>query len=133
MNLMIIDYPNKDCDTCKNDCPIIIESDYPSLLTIPGGNVVGTSFTVSSIILNTSCLRNPCIKIDFASNVFFTDFDETIIFQVFKRYNNQSFPVGPGWPLSSTISSATIFSFFVYDHDYCNTEYCTYILVATIQ
>lgn len=136
MNLMLKGYSDNDYDTCekeKKHYPMIIKSGPPSLTTIPGGNVSGTSFTVGTITLNTSHLSNSCIKIDFTSNVFSTDFDETIIFQVFKNYNNLSFPVGPGWTFSSTTSLATTISFFVCDCDYCNNQYCTYTVVATIQ
>lgn len=136
MNLMLEGYSDNNRDICekeKKHCPMIIKSGQSSLTTIPGGNVAGTSFTVGTITLNTSRLSNPCIEINFTSNVFPTDFDETVIFQVFKRCNNISFPVGPGWTFSSTTSLATTISFFVCDCDYCNDQYCTYIVVATIQ
>jgi len=133
---MLKGYSDSDCDTCeedKNHYQMIIKSGYPSLTTIPGGNVAGTSFIVSTITLNTSGLSNPCIRIDFTSNVVSTDFDETIIFQVFKHYNNLSCPVSPIWTFSPTTSLATTVSFFAWDCDYCNNQYCTYIVVATIQ
>lgn len=140
MNSMPKSYPNNDFGTCKIEkthCPTIIKGGYPRLTTIPGGNVAGTTFIVSSITLNTSCLSNPCIKIDFTSNVFATDFDETVIFQVFKHCNNLSVPVGPGWTLSSTMSLATTFSFFICDCDRDREPYdnqcCTYVVLATIQ
>ena len=136
MDSMSRDYNYIDSDTCKKEkkqCPMIIKGGYTSSTTIPGGNIAGTTFIVSSITLNNSSLSNKCIKIDFTSNIFANDFDDTVTFQVFKRCNNISVPVGPGWTFSSTMSLAKTFSFFVCDCDVCNNQYCTYTVVATIQ
>lgn len=126
-----------DNDAIKENWPMNISGAYFNTTVIPGSSVSGTSFIVNTITLNTSTIRNSCIKIDFTSNMFASDFDETVNFQVFKRCYNQLICVGPVWMFSSTVSSTTTFSFFVFDYD-CNYDcsnnpYCTYVVVATIQ
>ncbi|MFT8351090.1 DUF4489 domain-containing protein [Clostridium saccharoperbutylacetonicum] len=128
-----------DCDNCKNQRnfgPTIIKCSCPSAITIPAATVAGTTFTVSSLTLNTSCLCDPAIKLEFASNLVApVAFTGTINFQVFKLCRGQTtpVPVGPAWTfnLVALLSSQT-FSFFVCDSDSCFDDCCTYTVVATV-
>lgn len=124
-------------EECKKEvCPTVIKCGCPSATTIPAAAVAGTTFTVSSTTVNTSCLDNPCIKLEFASNlVAAVAFTGTINFQVFKICRGQltPVPVGPAWTFSETaLLFSQTFSFFVCDCDSCFDDCCTYTVVATV-
>lgn len=140
------DHRRKDeceCVSCRKEkenkcklCPTIVKCGCPSATTIPPATIAGTAFPVSSLTLNTSCLCNPAIKLEFASNlVALIAFTGTINFQVFKLCRGQTtpVPVGPAWTfnLVALLSSQT-FSFFVCDSDSCFDDCCTYTVVATV-
>jgi len=119
-------------DPCRKEikedkhCPTIIKCGTPSSTTVPAATVAGTTFTVSSVTLDNSCLCNPTTKLEFASNLVApVAFTGTINFQVFKLCRGQftPVPVGPAW---------TTFSFFVCDCDSCFDDCCTYTVVATV-
>jgi len=60
-----------DCDNCKNERkfgPTIIKCSCPSAITIPDATPFGTNFTISSLVLDTSCLCNPTVKLEFTAN-----------------------------------------------------------------
>lgn len=121
----------------KEHCPTIIKCGCPSAVTIPGLATAGTTFTIASLTLDTSCLCDPSTKLEFASNIVvpvgFTDGAFTI--QVFKQCRCQSapVPVGPVWSYIPAIpGSAETFSFFICDSDSCFNDCCTYTAVATV-
>ncbi|MEY8000108.1 DUF4489 domain-containing protein [Clostridium sp. JNZ X4-2] len=134
---------NKDnCDPCNNikkekDCTAIVKCGCPSSTTLPAATVAGTTFPLASLTLNTRGLKDPCIKLEFASNlVAAVAFTGTVNFQVFKQCGNQltPTPIGPVWTFSlvALLSSQT-FSFFVCDCDCsCFSDCCTYTVVATV-
>lgn len=136
-------YYKDDCDPCKSEssqkksnCQAIVKCGCPGTVTIPAAAVAGTTFTVSSLTLNTSGLKDPCVKLEFASNLIASvAFTGTINFQVFKQCGNQltPVPVGPSWSfnLVALLSSQT-FSFFTCDCDSCFNDCCTYTVVATV-
>lgn len=139
MNSMSRTHFNDDCNPCKKEkkvCPTIVKCGCPSSTTIPAATVAGTTFTVSSLTLDTSCLCDPCAKIEFASNLVMPiAFTGTINFQVFKLCRGQfaPVPVGPAWTFSATaLLASETFSFFVCDCDSCFDECCTYTVVATV-
>jgi hypothetical protein len=117
--------------------------------SITPSTLVGSTFTVSTLTLNTSCLCDPCVKLEFASTLAYsspTTIDSTVVnFQVFKLCDNQRnpIPVGPqlvfSVPFTTLIvppaipgfSGTSTFSFFVCDCDICPHECCTYSVVAT--
>ena len=127
---------NDDCNK-KNSCPTIIRCGCPGSTTIPAATVLGTTLPLTSLTLNTSRLKDPCVKLEFASNlVAVVAFTGTLNFQVFKQCKGQStpVPVGPAWQFSlvALLSSQT-FSFFVCDCDCsCFDECCTYTVTATV-
>lgn len=129
-------YHDDDCKKQKEHCPTILKCGYPNsttIITVPLNTP--TPFTVATLTLNTPRLCNSNILLEFTSNIVIDDLGEfigTISFQVFKRCNNLSVPVGSGWTFSSTMALATTFSFFVCDSNCCNDECCTYTVVATI-
>jgi hypothetical protein len=139
MNSMSRNQNRDDRDPCnkeKKDCQAIVKCGCPSSTTIPVATVAGTSFTLASLTLDTSRLENPCVKLEFASNLVATvAFTGTLSFQVLKLCKGQltPVPVGPAWTfdLVALLSSST-FSFFVCDCDSCFDECCTYTVVATV-
>ena len=117
-------------------------------ISIAPGTLAGTTFTASTLTLNTSCLCDPCVKLEFASNIAFsspTTIDSTVVnFQVFKLCDNQRNPIPVGPQLAFSVPFTTLidpplpgfsgtstFSFFVCDCDICPHECCTYSVVAT--
>jgi hypothetical protein len=138
MNSMSKCHDNHDnCRKEKDLCPTIIKCSQAGSVTVPPATVLGTSFPLTALTLDTSCLKNPCVKLEFASNlVAAVAFTGTINFQVFKVCRNQStpVPVGPAYTfnLVALLSSQTL-SFFVCDcGDFCCDECCTYTVTATI-
>jgi hypothetical protein len=143
-------YYDDDCEPCKKrkkddyddhkkeekDCKTIIKCGSPSSTAIPVIAAAGTTFTLASLNLNTSRLKDPCIKLEFASNFVTTAaFAGAFSIQVFKQCGNQftPIPIGPSWALGSLAAlSATTFSFFVCDCDSCFNDCCTYTVVATV-
>ncbi len=119
-----------------------------SAVSITPDTLLGTTFTVSTLNLNTSCLCDPCVKLEFTSTLAYsspTTIDSTVVnFQVFKLCDNQRnpIPVGPQLvfsvpfttviePIEPGFSGTSTFSFFVCDCDSCHHEGCTYSVVAT--
>ena len=138
MNSMSRGY-NGSCgkDNRKEEkCPTIIKCGCPSSNTIPAGTTATTTFTLASLTLDTSCICDPSIKLEFASNPILTDFVGTVNIQVFKQCRHQftPVPVGPVWTLSiaTAVTDARTFSFFICDSDSCDHDCCTYTVVATV-
>lgn len=127
---------NDDC--CKKErkeCPTIIKCGCPNATTIPVA-AAGDTFTVASFTLDTSCLCDPTIKLEFASNLVTTGFTGAVSLQVVKLCGNQitPIPVGPAWTYSraaATTASET-FTFFICDGDTCHKDCCTYTVIATV-
>lgn len=141
-------YRDDDCEPCNKGhfdpcdkkkekfCPTIIKCSSPGSVTLPPATVAGTTFTLTSLTLNTRELEDPCIKLEFASNLVATvAFTGTVNFQIFRQCNNQitPVPIGPIYTFSlvALLSSQT-FSFFVCDCNSCFNECCTYTVVATV-
>ncbi|UZQ49315.1 DUF4489 domain-containing protein [Clostridium kluyveri] len=138
-----------DCDPCSKHefepckkkiekfCPTIIKCSSPGSVTLPAATVAGTAFPLTSLTLDTSRLEDPCIKLEFASNlVAAVAFTGTINFQIFRQCNNQltPVPIGPAYTfnLVALLSSQT-FSFFVCDCNSCfSNDCCTYTVIATV-
>ncbi|OAA85770.1 DUF4489 domain-containing protein [Clostridium ljungdahlii] len=120
-----------------------------SAISITPGTLAGTTFTVSTLTLNTSCLCDPCVKLEFTSTLAYsspTTIDSTVVnFQVFKLCDDQlnPIPVGPQLafsvpfttlivpPTAPGFSGTSTFSFFICDCDTCHHKCCTYSVVAT--
>lgn len=117
-------------------CPVILKCGCPSSVTIPTGTAVGTTFTLASLNLDTSCICDPNVKLDFESNVVAPTGTTAgaVSIQIFKQCNNQAtaIPVGSAWTLSLTAPISTTFSFFICDNDSCNNDCCTYTVRATV-
>jgi len=118
--------------------PVILKCGTPSSLTLPG-TVTGitTTATVASVTIDASCLYNPCIKLEFTSNIIVPDLtNATINFQVFRNCNNQfqSIPVGPQWTFITSDQTSDILTFFICDSKICSNKCCTYSvqLIATV-
>lgn len=101
---------------------------------IPG--FTGTPVTVANVTVDTLCLDDPEIKLDFTFTIISPLGAITnLTFQVFKFCNNihQKIPVGHQWAFKNNIVAETnsIISFFVCDHNSFKSECCTYIVEAT--
>lgn len=141
MNSMSKYYYKDDCDPCKKekkekkDCPTIIKCGCPSSTAIPAIPTGTSTFILASLALDTSCLKNPCIKLEFASNLVTTGAATgTLSVQVFKQCNNQltALPVGPSWTVTLATTTSSTFSFFICDCDCsCFDDCCLYTVVAT--
>lgn len=140
-------YRDDECDPCGKDkkdfrkdkkepCPTIIKCSTPGAVTIPTATIVGTSFTPTSLTLNTCGLCNPCAKIEFTSNIVATAFTGSISFQIFKQCLNQftPVPVGPAFTYSRAVAvtDSDTFTFFICDCDSCFNDCCTYTVVVTV-
>jgi hypothetical protein len=141
-------YHDDECDPCgkeksmpykkekKETCPTIIKCSNPGAVTIPLATVVGTTFTPTSLTLNTGGLCNPCTKLEFTSNVVATAFTGSISFQIFKQCVNQltPVPVGPAFTYSRivAVTDSDTFTFFICDCDSCFNDCCTYTVVITV-
>ena len=127
----------EDCKKEKENCPTLIRCSQAGSVTIPAATVLGTAFPLTALTIDTSRFKNPCIKLEFTSNlVAAVAFTGTINFQIFKVCRGQTVPVpvGPAYTfnLVALLSSQT-FSFFVCDcGDFCCDDCCTYTAIATI-
>ncbi|WP_278601131.1 DUF4489 domain-containing protein [Clostridium tertium] len=114
-----------------------------------------TTFILTSLTLDTSCLCDSDIILQFASNTIATEFRGTLSIRVFKQCKCQvtPIPVGATWilqlgtqggrvaeeeenppvPIPETkVTDARTFSFFICDSDSCDKDCCTYTVVATV-
>jgi len=82
----------------ENHCKTIIKCGFTNSTTLPviTGSDKTKTFTISSLTLDTSCLCDPCIKLEFASNLVSTNFSGTVSFQIFKQCKKSfiQIPVG---------------------------------------
>lgn len=139
-------------DPCKKDnyrkeeeekCPTIIKCGCPSTVTLPVVSVglAPATVTLASLTLDTSCICDPIIKLNFTSafTTTLTAVLGAVSIQIFKQCKGQvtPVPVGPSWPVVSLVAAGaltgTLFtSFFICDSDSCNDDCCTYTAVATV-
>lgn len=138
-------YYKDDCDPCKKErkekkeCPTIIKCGCPNSAVFPAVADGADPITIplASLALDTSCLKDPCIKLEFASNLVVpAGAAGTLIVQVYKQCGNllTRFPVGPSWTvtLDGLADSASTFSFFVCDcGNSCFNDCCLYTVEAT--
>lgn len=121
-------------------CPLLLRCGTPASTVLPGSvDGIMTTTNVASVTINTPCLCNPCIKLEFASNIIVPagTLSVNITFQIFKLCNNQfqAMPVGPQWSFSRVaVVGSDMFTFFVCDCNTCLNECCTYTVqvIATI-
>lgn len=118
----------------------IMKCSSPGAVNIPILADPGSTFTPTSLTVNTNGICNPCTRLDFTSNIIAgLGVSGTLTFQIFKQCRNQfaPVPVGPAFTYSRTVAltvgEANTFSFFVCDCDSCDNECCTYTVVITNQ
>lgn len=119
----------------EDKCPTILKCGCPGSATIPVGTEAGTTFTLASLTLDTSCICDPNIKVDFTSNIVAIGATAgAVSIQVFKqcRYQNNPVPVGSAYTFSTAASTAVSFPLFICDSDSCDNDCCTYTVVATV-
>ena len=105
---------------------------------IPMATDPGTSFNLANLNIDTSKFHNPCIKFEFASNIFTASGSLVFNFQIVKqcKYQPASFPIGPIWKfsrLASSVGENDMFTFPVCDCDTCEDGCCNYSVVVTIE
>lgn len=120
----------------EDKCPTIVKCGCPGSIIIPTTATVGTTFTLASLNLDTSCICDPNIRLDFSSNVVAPTGTTAgaVSIQIFKQCNNQAnpIPVGSAWTSSVNAPITRTFSFFTCDNDSCNSGCCTYTVIATV-
>ncbi|WP_152805070.1 DUF4489 domain-containing protein [Alkalibaculum sporogenes] len=105
-----------------------------SRVIIPAGPV-GTTVTAAALTINLSNYVNPCIKLDYITQIIGLGFAGTLNFQIFRTCNNQGpIPISPEFTYEVTVPQliTSDFSFFTCDCDLCLNDCCTYIVVITI-
>lgn len=122
----------------EKECPTIVKCGCSTSTPINKADE-GTTFIVASLNLDTSCICDPSIKLEFASNIVVSNNNGghkvSLNFRVFKECKHQKnpIPVGGVWNfLTDEEDISTTFSFFVCDSDSCEDECCTYSVVATV-
>jgi len=124
----------------EKNCSTIIKCGYPSSVSLPvvAIGLATQELPLTSLTLDTSCICNPRVKIDFTTNLVIPIAAlllGPINIQIFKQCRNQlnRVPVGPAFTVGPlvVVGSQTV-SFFVCDSDSCENECCTYTAVASI-
>lgn len=93
MNSMSGHYYKDDCEPCKKEkkekkcCPVVLKCNCgsygPAILQIPEETqFVLVNQPIASVTVDTSCLCNPTIKVDFCGTLtaIYEDFDETVTY-----------------------------------------------------
>ena len=142
-------------DTCKKDnyreeedkCPTIIKCSGPSSTPIPAitlseGITGDVELPLASLTLDTSCICDPIVKLDFSTNYVVPIgvlLLGSITLRVYKQCKGQAtrVPIGTAWALSGGLAGIEVFeasisSFSTCDTDTCGDECCTYTVVATV-
>lgn len=106
-------------------------------ITIPAETEVGTAFPLVNLEVDTNDYKNPCVKLEFLSNILTDTATATLNFQLFRQCNGQltPVPVSGVWTFSRTVATAdeaNSFGFAVCDCDNCNCGCCNYSVVATV-
>lgn len=124
----------------KEECTkVLLKCGSPSSVPLPviDLDILGLSpdILITSVAVDTSGFRNPCIKFEFSSNLVVTvaTLALNLTFRIFKQCNNQTTPVGTPYTLAVPLGAAyaTPVSFHICDCNVCPDECCTYTMVAT--
>ena len=122
----------------ERKCETFLKCGCPNSTTIPviTETTVNRTFTLATLRLDTSCICDPKIKLDFASNIISTEpLTGSFTIQIFKQCKHQftSEAIGPSWEFNVVDDTQSItFSFFVCDSDGCEDDCCTYTAVARV-
>jgi hypothetical protein len=134
------DHDDRDRDRDKKNQEVALKCSAPGSVAIPILADPGSTFTPTSLTVNTKKFCDPCTKLEFTSNITLpVGFLGTLSFQIFKQCRNQftPVPVGPAFTFARTVAlvvgESSTFSFFVCDCDTCNDDCCTYSIVITNQ
>ncbi|GLC82702.1 DUF4489 domain-containing protein [Lacrimispora brassicae] len=104
-------------------------------VTLPVETPAGAAFTLATVNVETKGMNQPCIQLEFASNIITTAASLILNFQIFKQCRNQMTPIplGPIWTFSPLVevTDGNTFSFSVCDCDTTCDECCFYSVVAT--
>ena len=142
MNSMSRGYydPCKKEKKVEKECPTIIKCGNPSSTALPvvGIGLPTQELALASLTLDTSCLCDAKIKIDFTTNLVIPIAAlllGPISIQIFKQCRNEftRVPIGSAVTVGPllVVGSQTV-SFFTCDSDSCDNDCCTYTAVAMI-
>jgi hypothetical protein len=127
-----------DRDRVKKTCDVALRCSTPGTVNIPILADPGATYTATSLTVNTRNFDNPCIRLDFTSNINLpVGFLGTLTFQVYKQCRNNlaPVPIGPAFTFARTVAlivgESSSFSFFICDCDSCGDDCCTYSVVIT--
>ena len=106
-------------------------------VTIPADTEVGTVFPLVNVNVDSRGYKNPCVKVEFLSNILTDTATATLNFQVFRQCDGQltPVPVSGVWTFSRTVATdaeANSFGFAFCDCDNCNCGCCNYSVTATV-
>ena len=105
--------------------------------TIPADTDVGTVFPLVNLNVDSKKHKNPCVKVEFFSNILTDTATATLNFQVFRQCDGQLTPVPASgiWTFSRAVATdaeANFFGFAFCDCDNCNCGCCNYSVAATV-
>ena len=105
--------------------------------TIPADTEAGTAFPLVNLNVDNKGYKNPCIKVEFLSNILTDTATATLNFQVLRQCDGQLTPVPASgiWTFSRTVATdaeANSFGFAFCDCDNCNCGCCNYSVTATV-
>lgn len=107
--------------------------------TLPVDTPAGVTFTLATVNADTKGMNQPCIQLEYASNIFTAAESLTLNFQIFKQCGNQlaPVPVGPVWTFFAEVTEGSTlsnpFAFSVCDCDIICDECCIYSAAVTIE
>ena len=105
--------------------------------TIPADTEAGTVFPLVNLNVDNKGYKNPCVKVEFLSNILTDTATATLNFQVLRQCDGQLTPVPASgiWTFSRTVATdaeANSFGFAFCDCDNCNCGCCNYSVTATV-
>ena len=106
-------------------------------VTIPEATEVGTTFPLVNVSVDSGEYREPCVKLEFYSNILTDTATGTLNFQVFRQCKGQLTPVPVSgiWTFTravATADEANSFGFALCDCDNCDCGCCNYSVTATV-
>ncbi|MDR1547699.1 MAG: DUF4489 domain-containing protein [Hungatella sp.] len=133
-------------DVCQSGCcghcfnpftRVLSKCSSPSTVSVAGETASGVTFTLATLQLNTEKFNQPCIELEFSTNIIFPTSLLTAFMQVYKQCNCQlvPIPIGPTWLLDHLLPETIYDTFTFHVHDCIDkTEICcTYYVLLTVQ
>lgn len=118
---------SNNCTHCPTPYPSIVKCGNPTSVTIPQATTLAAPLVVTTVSLDTSCLNNPKIKLQFNSNIIFTSGGAKSGVQMnLQLYricgNNQKIPVGGAWTYAHFATDKDEVNASTFNFDICECE-----------